>query len=464
MGLFGFLWRLLGGSPRISPALESARVSSDPQTFPEVVAGSTIESGAQTAEMGVEEPGTSSVSNVTPRKIRPKGERRKRIHIDPLEYQPNLIPTRTEQEIVRSRPYRFASIGPHSGEYLDLSQDSDPRWLEYYNLPLLKTPDDLADWLGISIGKLAWLTHRTTQNQRPETEHKAHYAYRWIPKRNGGWRLIEAPKLELKQVQRQILRDLLNHVPTHEAAHGFVLDRSIITNATPHVGQRFVLKFDLKDFYTNVRYSRVVSIFRSLGYSREVAIWLARLTTSSIPWNLKAPVNAVELAQFSARHLPQGGVTSPSLANLSAFSLDVRLSGLASAYRMKYTRYADDLTFSGPGKAIPALHEIVPLIRKIIRSERFYVNPKKQRILRNGQRQSVTGVIVNERVNISRVEFDRLKAILTNCMRNGPSLQNRDQHPHFQDHLRGRIAHVCQLNQNRGEKLLSLYHQIDWSR
>jgi len=395
---------------------------------------------------------------------RSKEKRRHRIRIEPLEYQPNLIPTRAEQEVVQGRPYRFASIGPRSGEYLDLSQDSDQRWLEYYNLPLLKTPDDLADWLGISIGKLAWLTHRTTQNQRPETEHKAHYAYRWIPKRSGGWRLIEAPKLELKLAQQQVLRDLLNHVPTHEAAHGFVIDRSIVTNATPHVGQRFVLKLDLKDFYTNVRYSRVVAIFRSLGYSREVAIWLARLTTSSIPWNLKAPVNAVELARFSARHLPQGGVTSPALANLSAFSLDVRLSGLASAYRLKYTRYADDLTFSGPGKAIPALHEIVPLIRKIIRSERFYVNPKKQRILRNGQRQSVTGVIVNDRVNISRVEFDRLKAILTNCVRHGPSLQNRDQHPHFQDHLRGRIAHVFQLNQNRGEKLLSLYHRIDWSR
>jgi len=460
MGLFDFFWRLFGlgahrsppagtTGPDASRAASSEREFARPENDPPMGGIGAIEQSSSPA------PPKASAASPHPRK---------RLIIEPLEYQSSLIPTRPDQEMVRGRPYRFASIGPRTGIYLDLSQDCDQRWLEYYNLPLLRTPDELADWLGISIGKLAWLTHRTTENQRPETVQKSHYAYRWLEKRSGGWRLIEAPKLEMKLAQQHVLREILNHVPAHGAAHGFVGGRSIVTNAAPHVGRRFLLKLDLKDFYTNVRYSRVVAIFRSLGYSREVAIWLARLTTTAIPWNLKAPVTSAELAKFSSRHLPQGGVTSPALANLSAFSLDVRLSGLAAAYSLNYTRYADDLTFSGPGKAVPALHEIVQLVRKIIRSERFHINQKKFRVIRNSQRQSVTGVIVNERLNVSRDEFDRLKAILHHCAKLGPASQNREGHPHFQDHLRGRIAHVLQLSQTRGEKLLALYQRIDWTQ
>ncbi|WP_437228605.1 reverse transcriptase family protein [Planctomicrobium sp. SH661] len=448
MGLFDFLWRLLGGSPREQKSVEKA-----------LAPPSTTSTPAQIPQSAASAPAAA-----TPTRLRKTDRVRKRIKLEPLEYQANLIPTRPDQEVVRHRPYPFATIGSRTGEYLDLSRDGDARWLEYFGLPALKTPDDLADWLGISIGKLAWLTHRTVAGQRAENERKSHYAYRWVQKRQGGWRLIEAPKQELKLAQEQILREILNHVPAHAAAHGFVPGRSIRTNAAPHVGQRFLLKLDLKDFYTNVRYSRVVAIFRSFGYSREVAIWLARLSTSSIPWNLKSPVSAVELSRYSPRHLPQGGVTSPALANLSAYSLDIRLAGLARSYGLKYTRYADDLTFSGPGKAIPALHEIIQLVRKIVRAERFHLNSKKCRVLRNGQRQSVTGVVVNEHLNISRSEFDRLKAILNNCVRKGPSTQNLAAHPHFQDHLRGRVAHVLHLNPKRGLKLMDLYNRIDWKK
>jgi len=457
MGLFDFFWRIFGGTRQnASTSRSGTAVSASSET---AVDPSPVEMLAG----GLIPAATAAPPAPSPASVQERPRSRKRIVIEPLGYQPSLIPTAPEQEVVRERPYPFASIGTRPGEFLDLSKDSDRRWLEYYNLPWLRTPDDLAEWLGISIGKLAWLTHRTTENQRPESESKGHYAYRWVAKRRGGWRLIEAPKLELKLAQQQVLRHILNHVPPHAAAHGFIQERSILTNAAPHVGQRFLLKFDLKDFYTNVRYSRVVAIFRSLGYSREVAIWLARLTTSAVPWNLKSPVNSVEMSKYSSRHLPQGGVTSPALANLSAFSLDVRLTGLAARYGLKYTRYADDLTFSGRGKAIPALHEIVLLARKIIRSERFYVNHQKFRVLRNGQRQSVTGIVVNDRLNVSRSDFDRLKAILHNCVRHGPASQNRETHPHFQEHLRGRVAHVLNVNPERGAKLLSLFQQIDWS-
>lgn len=391
--------------------------------------------------------------------------------LDPLHYQPSLIPTTSEQEIVGSKPYRFAFVGPRSGMYLDLSQDSDQRWLDYYGLPTLRTPDELADWLNLPLGKLAWLANRTCPGHRPPSEQKAHYHYRWVKKKSGGWRLIEAPKPELKRVQTQILREILDHVPDHPASHGFVAGRSILTNARPHVGKRYLLKLDLENFYTSIHYSRVVAIFRSLGFSREVGLWLARLTTSSTPWNLACPLSQSELQLlrgkgivYSAPHLPQGAPSSPAIANLSAFGLDVRLSGLASAYGLTYTRYADDLTFSSGGLTIPALSEIIPLTMKIIRSERFVVNNAKRRVVRNSQRMSVTGVVVNQHANVSREEFDRLKAILHNCIKHGPQSQNREQCDNFSLHLRGRIAHVKQLNSQRGEKLLELYGKINWSR
>lgn len=464
MGLFDFLWRLLGGTPRgLQPAEQPVgQAASFAEALTSVEPRSSSLADPEDPPEQVFSPGSPKQLPVA--SVRHREGPRKRISIESLEYQSSLIPTPPAHEIVHRRPYRFASISTRPGNYLDLSQDVDQRWLEYYGLPTLKTPDDLADWLGISIGKLAWLTHRTTPHQRPETERKSHYAYRWLEKRSGGWRLIEAPKMELKLAQQQILREILDLVPAHPAAHGFVAGRSILTNAAPHVRQRFLLKLDLKDFYATVRYSRVVAIFRSFGYSREVAIWLARLTTSTIPWNLKSPLNAVELSRFSARHLPQGGVTSPALANLSAFSLDVRLSGLARSYRLRYSRYADDLTFSGPGKAVPALHEIITLVRKVIRSERFYVNPRKCRVLRNGQRQSVTGIIVNDRINISRTEYDLLKATLYNCIQHGPASQNRDGHPHFEEHLRGRLAHALNVNPARAQKLLDLFDRINWTK
>ena len=167
---------------------------------------------------------------------------------------------------------------------------------------------------------------------------------------------------------------------------------------------------------------------------------------------------------YLRRHLPQGAPTSPRLANLSAFSLDVRLSGLARAFGAAYTRYADDLTFSGPAAFGHSLRDFIPLVSQIIRQERFRVNRAKRQVLRANRALVVTGVVVNQKVNVPRRQFDRLKAVLTNCVREGPSTQNHAGHPRFAAHLRGRIAHVGQLNPARGAKLLALYDRIDWKR
>jgi len=385
-----------------------------------------------------------------------------------LRYRSALPRTPEKQERAgRTAPYHAAPRNPRTGTFVNLGTDADPRWLEYYGLPLLKTPTDLADWLGVPIGKLAWLTHRWKSEFRAPTLKESHYHFQWVEKKTGSLRLIEAPKPQLKALQVRILREILDKVPVHPQAHGFCEGRSILTNAQPHVGRRIVLKFDLENFYPSVRYNRVVAIFRSLGFSRDVGIWLARLTTNALPWTATPPRDASlrAVAQpYYWRHLPQGAPTSPVLANLSAYSLDVRLSGLARRFNARYTRYADDLTFSGSRQFAGALRDFIPLTRQIVRDERFRLNRTKGKVLRNSQRQSVTGVVVNSKPNLRREEYDRLKATLHNCLKLGPASQNRDQHPRFHEHLRGRIAFAAQLNAARGAKLLAIYERIDWTK
>ncbi len=377
----------------------------------------------------------------------------------------------------KSPPYLFSTFSSDRRGFLDLSLNGDDSLLASWHLPAFHTPQELADWLGVRVGELAWLVHRSTSDRRPADEQRSHYVYRWVKKRSASleagspnsrpvqtqWRLIEAPKQTLKRAQRKILTEILEKIPAHQAAHGFVRGRSIVSNARPHVGQAVVIKLDLQNFYANVTYNRVVAIFRSMGYCREAAIWLGRLTTSAVPWSLAVPDGNEELKSlYVRRHLPQGAPTSPALANLSAFGLDVRLSGLLKKFGGRYTRYADDLTLSGNDDFRYALRCVLPLTEQIVRSERFRLNHRKRKVVRRGHRQLVTGVVVNAKPNIRRDEFDQLKAILHNCVKLGPASQNRDNHADFAAHLRGRIAFVRQLNPVRAEKLRRLFEQIRW--
>jgi RNA-directed DNA polymerase len=208
----------------------------------------------------------------------------------------------------------------------------------------------------------------------------AFYSSFRITKRGGGSRLIEAPTPALKTIQHWLQRHLTSKLWTHPAAHGFVRGRSIATNAAPHVGSRLVLKIDLRDFFESIDRTRIYRVFRRAGYTKTVAGVLTTLTTKD-------------------GALPQGAPTSPDLANHVAYLLDVRLSALAQKNRMIYTRYADDLTFSGHGAEIPSVRRV---IEHIIRSQSFSPQDKKERFMRPNQRQSVTGITVNEKLNWPR--------------------------------------------------------------
>ena len=158
-------------------------------------------------------------------------------------------------------------------------------------------------------------------------------------------------------------------------------------------------------------------------------------------------------------HLPQGAPTSPALANLAAFALDVRLSAIAQARGLEYSRYADDLVFSGPRISVgPLLQQV----NSIARSEKFRLNVAKTRVMYAHEQQRVTGVVVNQKPNISREEFDALKALLHRCALRGPISQSTGPLSEFRATLQGKISWVAQLSPARGAKLQQKFDALDW--
>jgi RNA-directed DNA polymerase len=161
-------------------------------------------------------------------------------------------------------------------------------------------------------------------------------------------------------------------------------------------------------------------------------------------------------------HLPQGAPTSPALANLLAYRVDCRLAGLAGSAGAAYTRYADDLAFSGDEAYARQAEHFSVQAAAILLEEGFTVHHRKTRIMRSGVRQQLAGQVVNVHLNVARTDFDRLKAILTNCIRLGPDSQNRGNHPSFRAHLLGRINFVTMVNAARGARLRGIFDQIRW--
>lgn len=341
--------------------------------------------------------------------------------------------------------------------------------------PKLLTPADLAGWLELPPERLDWYADLRGINTRQQIERLRHYSYRWLPKPGlnpaNKHRLLEAPKPVLKHLQRKILAGILSLLAVHDAVHGFRPGRSILTNASPHCGRAVVLRFDLRDFFPSMAAAKVRAVFRAVGFPAEVAELLTGLCTTRLPDDIWASrphpapddgdhPTGVRLRQ---RHLPQGAPTSPMLANLCALGLDVRLSALAPELDATYTRYADDLTLSGGEELSKSSGRVRRLVATITAEEGFAINPHKTKVLRRGHRQRVTGVVVNVRPNVPRAEWDKLKAILTNCVRTGPAAQNRAKHPNFREHLRGRIAFVAMVNPVRGRKLYAIFDRINWT-
>ena len=218
-----------------------------------------------------------------------------------------------------------------------------------------------------------------------------------ISKGNGKFRVIKAPNDQLKEIQNRLLHDLFYTVMPHDVAHGFVPSRSILTNAEPHVGQRMVANFDITDFFPSTKQKMV----------RGVLERHYQMDTSS----------AKLVASLCCLHgeLPQGAPTSPHLANLAMWDADVRLLELSNEHNLNYTRYADDMTFSGEWTP----EGFPKLVGQIIKDYGYRLAPHKIKFYGQHRRQMVTGLVVNEKINIPRETRKRLRAILHDMETNG---------------------------------------------
>lgn len=199
-----------------------------------------------------------------------------------------------------------------------------------------------------------------------------------IPKRSGGERTISAPTAATKALQRRILHRLLDRLPAHPAAHGFERGRSIVTNAAVHRDPAVLVKLDVEDFFGQTRMSRIRRYWRVIGWDREAAAVLTRLTTH-------------------AGGLPQGAPTSPRLANLVNVRLDARLDGIARSRAAVYTRYADDLSFSFAADDGAAVRQLIHAVSRTVWAEgryRLHVH-RKVEVRRRYERQAITGLVVN---------------------------------------------------------------------
>ena len=337
------------------------------------------------------------------------------------------------------------------------NREADPERLGANNLPSFSSLEALAAAMELSVSKLRWLSYNRKVSET------SHYRKFQLPKKSGGTREISAPMPLLKRTQNWVLENILYRVPVTASAHGFVPERGILTNALPHVGKTLVVNMDLQNFFPTITYPRVKGLFRQLGYSEQFATVFALLCTEPETDHVRADGKAFYV-QTGRRTLPQGAPGSPAITNLICRRLDARLSGVAAKFGMTYTRYADDLTFSGDdAEHGPVVGKLLWQVRQIIKDEKFVVHPAKTRVQRKGARREVTGIVVNEKPNIARKKLRRFRAVLHQIDRNGPAGKTWGNGGRLFPALHGYAAHVNLVRPDLGPKLLAQVEAL-WQR
>ena len=256
-----------------------------------------------------------------------------------------------------------------------------------------------------------------------------------IPKKNGGVRTISQPSKQMKAVQGWILREILDKLECHSASMGFEIGKSILDNALPHVGAKKLITIDLEDFFGTISRKQVRLIFKNIGYNNRVSDYLSRICTYN-------------------ETLPQGGCTSPKLANLICKKMDERIQKLAENEGVIYTRYADDLSFSSPFD-----YKITHIIRKvqsIINDEGFFVNRKKLRIRGLCKKKTVTGLVIEgDKVGIGREKYRLIRSKINRlCIHSNH--ENKDI-----NHLEGWLSFIYSVDKERYDRLKIYIHKLN---
>jgi len=347
----------------------------------------------------------------------------------------------------------------HSNEYLeDISNYVSN--LENKNLPVIFSFPHLCLLAGVNIGNIA----KIYNSGRIDA-----YKRFKLKKKRGGYRVIQSPENELKYLQRWVLHNILEKIPSHSSCKGFDKRTSIKQNAEMHLNKQGILKIDLLRFYDSINEKRILGIFKSMGYHQNLAVSLAKICTLRPNQTFLNSFKSTEqtlkdrIKKSVEGILPQGAPTSPKLSNLIARRLDIRLAALGNKNNLSYSRYADDITFSGE---IESLNNIRKIIYRIIREENFYVNYDKTKLLIRGNPFFVTGLSVNN--NIVTVPKKRKKDIehhLFHCIKNGVEIHLNKcgiKKRNFKDWLLGNIAFVYSVEKPLGEKYFNDFNKIEW--
>jgi hypothetical protein len=370
----------------------------------------------------------------------------------------------TERRALRKQAWQayHATHVTHLGGGIHWEEASDPDRFDVDDrlvraqqngLPTIDRGDELAKALGMSISRLRWLTFQR------DVDTGTHYRRWTIPKRDGSQRTITAPKKELKTAQRWALRNIFERLPVHGAAHGFLAARSIVSNALVHAGADVLVKLDIKDFFPTVTWKRVKGLLRKAGVAEQPATLLALLATES-PRDLVEFRGQTLHVATGPRALPQGAPTSPAITNAICLKMDRRLSGLARKLGFKYTRYADDLAFSyryegqPDPKRKPPVGVLLAGARAILIAEGFVPHPTKTSVMRPGNQQRVTGLVVNASsstvaARVPRDVLRRLRAAIHNRKKGKPGKDGESL-----AQLRGMAAFVYMTDPIRGKKFL----------
>lgn len=266
-----------------------------------------------------------------------------------------------------------------------------------------------------------------------------------IPKKKGGFRKIEKPNENLKKIQTLILEEILEKVQVCDKATAFLKGKSITDNAKEHINKRYILNLDLNDFFGNIRYESVYKLFKKIGFEDKKAKKLSRLCTHN-------------------GRLPQGAPTSPYISNIICENLDREMIKLCKSIQADYTRYADDITISTNNNY---LRQNFKAIEEIINNEGFRLNYKKTRFINKNNKQVVTGIVVNEKINIDKNILKEIRQTLYYCNKYGVENHIRYKNiniskERFRNVLLGRIMFVNNINPKVGSLYINQFKSIIW--
>lgn len=254
-----------------------------------------------------------------------------------------------------------------------------------------------------------------------------------LPKKSGGHRTIRSPRIFLKVVQWFLAEYVLTALPVSAAVHSFRPDRSIVTNATKHENSAYVANIDIEDFFGSITSKRVRTLLKMEGFRPDEVAAISRLVTYE-------------------DSLPQGAPTSPLISNAILYEFDVSLEGFARARGITYTRYADDMTLSGPG--MKAIQLCIGKAEQLLKRHGLKINDKKTRIASKGGQQRVTGVVVNSEAVPARVSRRKIRAAFHNASRSPGAFAGRTSE------LGGYIGYLNQFPKLQESSALTEYRRI----